>query len=81
MARTQLLKDWAIEEFGEETCPSYDTLLLYAKNKMIYPPPQKAGRYWRIEKGARYIGLSCKPVTKKNDVPRLLRILNNGKAT
>lgn len=81
MAQTQLLKDWAIEEFGEETCPSYDTLLLYAKNKMIYPPPQKSGRYWRVEKGARYIGLSCKPVTKKNDDPRLLRILNNGKAT
>lgn len=36
MARTQLLRDWAIEEFGEKECPSYITLLSYAKNKMIY---------------------------------------------
>lgn len=81
MARTQLLRDWAIEEFGENKMPSYATLLSYAKNKMIYPPPKKAGRYWRVEKGARFIGLTCKPVTKKNDDSRLLRILNDGQAS
>ncbi|HGE8396207.1 TPA: excisionase [Serratia marcescens] len=81
MARTQLLMDWAIEEFGEDDCPSYTTVLSYAKNNMIDPPAIKAGRYWRVDKGARYIGLSCKPVTKKNDDPRLLRILNDGQAS
>lgn len=81
MARTQLLMDWAIEEFGKEDCPSYTTILSYAKNKMIYPPPQKAGRFWRVEKGARYIGISCQPVTRNNDDPRLLRILNDGQAS
>ena len=81
MARTQLLMDWAIEEFGEKDCPSYTTVLSYAKNNMIDPPAIKAGRYWRVDKGARYIGLSCKPVTKKNDDPRLLRILNDGQAS
>ncbi|HHQ4306231.1 TPA: excisionase [Serratia fonticola] len=80
MARTQILKEWAIDEFGEENCPSYSTLLLYAKNKMIYPPPQKAGRYWRVEKGARFTGLICQPEMKKSDDPRLLRILSDGKA-
>lgn len=81
MARTQLLMDWAIDEFGEDTMPSYATLLSYAKNKMIYPPPRKAGRYWRVEKGARFIGPTSKPITKKNDDPRLLRILNDGQAS
>lgn len=81
MSRTQLLKEWAIEEFGSEDCPSYTTILSYAKNNMIHPPAKKAGRYWRVDKGARYIGLSCKPVTKKNDDPRLLRILNDGQAS
>ncbi|MDK5174255.1 hypothetical protein [Serratia nevei] len=38
MARTQLLMDWAIEEFGEDDCPSYATILHYAKNNMIDPP-------------------------------------------
>lgn len=53
MARTQLLMDWAIEEFGEDDCPSYATILHYAKNNMIDPPAKKAGRYWRVDKGAK----------------------------
>lgn len=43
MARMQRIKDWANDEFGENP-PSYATLLSYAKNKMIFPYPKKAGR-------------------------------------
>ncbi|MBW5823314.1 excisionase [Yersinia enterocolitica] len=81
MARTQLLRDWAIEEFGEKECPSYITLLSYAKNKMIYPPPQKAGCYWRVDKGARFVGVIAQPVITPKDDPRLLRILSDGSPT
>ncbi|MFV9075507.1 excisionase [Serratia fonticola] len=80
MARLQRITDWAKDEFGDNH-PSYSTLLLYAKNKMIYPPPQKAGRAWWVEKGARFIGLICQPEMKKSDDPRLLRILSDGKTT
>ncbi|WON78502.1 excisionase [Serratia sp. UGAL515B_01] len=80
MARLLRLSDWAKEEFGDNP-PAYSTLLTYAKNKMIYPPPRKAGRSWWVDKGARFTGLICQPETKKSDDPRLLRILSDGKAT
>ncbi|WP_431222660.1 excisionase [Serratia sp. L9] len=68
MVRLQRITDWAKDEFGDNH-PSYSTLLLYAKNKMIYPPPQKAGRAWWVEKGARLTGLICQSEMKKATIP------------
>lgn len=80
MARRILLTDWAREEFGEPI-PSSVTLSKYAKNGMIFPPPVKVGRSWRVEPAARYVGMTVKPVTKQDDNPILKRILNDGEAT
>ncbi|KAB7895984.1 excisionase [Serratia sp. Leaf50] len=77
MARTQTLDEWAVDEFTIPI-PSMPTLLKYAQNGMIFPPPFKAGRCWRVDKTARFIGMSDKPVIKKNDSPRLMRILEDG---
>ncbi|CNF17558.1 putative excisionase [Yersinia rohdei] len=80
MARTQTLTTWAMEEF-EEPVPSYPTLIKYAKSGMISPPPMKAGKCWRVDKTARFIGVTVKPVIKKTDDPRLKRIMEDGQAT
>ncbi|MDC9589679.1 MULTISPECIES: excisionase [Xenorhabdus] len=80
MARTQTLIEWAAHEFSEPI-PSYQTLIRYAKNGMISPRPYKAGRCWRVEKSARFIGLIEKPPIKKDDDPRLMRILEDGSPT
>lgn len=80
MARTQTLMEWAKQEFSEPV-PSYQTLIRYAKNGMISPRPYKAGRCWRVELNARFIGFIEKPVIKKNDDPRLMRILEDGSPT
>lgn len=53
----------------------------YAKSGMISPPPFKAGRCWRVEASARFIGMADKPVVKKDDNPRLKRILEDGSST
>nr|WP_314522474.1 excisionase [uncultured Lelliottia sp.] len=77
MARRILLAEWAKEEFGEPVpCPA--TLNKYAKNGMIYPPPIKAGRSWRVDKDARFVGITVKPVIKKSDSDILKRILEDG---
>ncbi|MBI6549903.1 excisionase [Xenorhabdus lircayensis] len=80
MTRTQTLKEWAVLEFSEPV-PSYQTLIRYAKNGLISPRPYKAGRCWRVEKNARFIGLAEKPTIKKDDDPRLMRILEDGSPT
>ncbi|EOI6865229.1 excisionase [Yersinia alsatica] len=80
MARTQTLTAWANEEF-DEPVPSYPTLIKYAKNGMISPPPMKAGKCWRVEKTARFIGITVKPVLKKDDDPRLRRIMEDGQTS
>ncbi|HDL6963443.1 TPA: excisionase [Yersinia enterocolitica] len=77
MARTQTLKAWAADEF-DEPVPSYPTLLKYAQNGMISPSPFKAGQCWRVDKNARFIGLSIKPIVKNTDDPRLKRIMEDG---
>lgn len=77
MSRTMKLQDWAHEEF-DEPVPSMPTLLKYAKNGMISPQPVKAGRCWRVERTARFIGLSAAPVIKNTDDERLKRILQDG---
>lgn len=80
MSRTMKLSDWAKEEF-DEPIPSYPTLIKFAKNGMILPPPFKAGRYWRVDRTARFVGMSARPVVKKDDDPRLKRILEDGATT
>ncbi|QMV50923.1 excisionase [Ewingella americana] len=80
MTRTLTLEEWAQDEFSAPI-PSKPTLLKYAKSGMIFPPPFKAGRRWRVEATARFIGMSDKPVIKKGDNPRLMRILNDGSPT
>lgn len=80
MSRTMKLQDWAKEEF-DEPVPSLPSLLRYAKNGMISPQPVKAGRCWRVERNARFIGLTTKPVVKKSDDQRLKRILEDGSST
>ncbi|MDE9446367.1 excisionase [Xenorhabdus bovienii] len=80
MARTQTLTEWATQEFSEPI-PSYQTLIRYAKNGMISPRPYKAGRCWRVENSARFIGLIAKPTINHGDDPRLMRILEDGSPT
>lgn len=80
VTRTKTLKSWAQEEF-EAPVPSYQTLIRYAKNGMISPQPFKAGRCWRVDTNARFIGMNSKPTIKQNDDPRLLRILEDGSST
>jgi len=77
MARWQTLYEWADEEFGDAQ-PSSDTLHKYAKSNMIFPPAQKIGRRWMVEKEARYVGLLAKPQIKATDHPILKRILMDG---
>ncbi|MEG3135497.1 excisionase [Rouxiella sp. T17] len=77
MARTLTLTEWAVEEFSLPI-PGMATLLKYAQSGMIFPPPFKAGRRWRVDQTARFIGMTDKPVIKKNDDLRLLRILEDG---
>ncbi|WBF44484.1 excisionase [Serratia rubidaea] len=77
MSRTIKLTDWAKTEF-DDPVPSHPTLIKYAKSGMIYPQPFKAGRCWRVDKTARFVGMSAQPVMKKNDDPRLKRILEDG---
>ncbi|ATM85533.1 excisionase [Yersinia enterocolitica] len=80
MARTQALTVWAKEEF-DEPVPSYATLIKYAKSGMISPPPMKAGKCWRVDKTARFIGMETKPMVKQNDDPRLKRIMEDGQTS
>lgn len=77
MSRLISLSAWAEGEF-DDPIPSTPTLLKYAKNGMIAPQPIKAGRCWRVERTARFVGLSAKPVTKNTDDERLRRILEDG---
>ena len=77
MARLVLLSVWAEEEFGDPV-PTPSMLSKYAKNGMIYPPAQKVGRSWRVEKTARFVGMATTPEIKKQDHPLLRRILEDG---
>jgi hypothetical protein len=74
------LADWAKEEF-DEPVPSGASLIKYAKNGMIHPSPVKAGRCWRVDRNARFVGMSVKPAVKKSDDPRLKRILEDGETS
>ncbi|QIP93099.1 MULTISPECIES: excisionase [Serratia] len=80
MSRTIKITDWAKEEF-DEPVPSYPTLIKFAKNGMISPQPVKAGRHWRVERTARFVGMAVRPIVKKDDDPRLKRILEDGATT
>ncbi|MDH2066860.1 excisionase [Pantoea sp. GD03673] len=80
MSRLISLSAWAEEEF-DDPIPSTPTLLKYAKNGMISPQPLKAGRCWRVERTAKFIGLSAAPVIKNNDDKRLKRILEDGSSS
>ncbi|MGQ5289858.1 excisionase [Pectobacterium actinidiae] len=78
MARMILLKEWAVDEFGNAK-PSNNTLNHYAKHNMISPPPKKVGRKWMVEKDARFIGMISEPTIKQSDNPLLKRILSDGR--
>ncbi|WP_133822221.1 excisionase [Rahnella sp. BIGb0236] len=80
MTRTLTLDAWAQDEFSDPI-PSRPTLMKYAKSGMISPPPFKAGRCWRVEASARFIGMTDMPIVKKDDNPRLKRILEDGSST
>ncbi|MGP9420814.1 excisionase [Ewingella americana] len=80
MARTLTLDEWALEEFSAPV-PSRATLMRYAKNGMIFPLPVKAGRCWRVEASARFIGIAEKVEISKDLDPRLMRILEDGTST
>ncbi|PWW09909.1 excisionase [Mangrovibacter plantisponsor] len=80
MARSILLTEWAKEEFGAPV-PSSATLSKYAKNGMIFPPPVKVGKQWRVEPSARYVGMTVKPDVHSSDHPLLRRILEDGETT
>lgn len=77
MARRILLSEWAKNEFGEPV-PGITTLTKYAKNGMIFPPPVKVGRSWRVDKDARFVGMTAKAAIKKADSDVLKRILEDG---
>lgn len=80
MSRTIKLTDWAKEEF-DDPVPSAASLVKYAKNGMIQPVPVKAGRCWRVDRKARFVGITVKPIIQMNDDPRLKRILQDGETT
>ncbi|MBD8160998.1 excisionase [Pantoea agglomerans] len=77
MSRLITLSAWAEDEFGLPV-PSTSTLCKYAKNGMIFPIPVKVGKTWRVERTAKFVGMSDKPEIKKNDNPALRRILEDG---
>lgn len=78
--RTIKLIDWAKDEF-DAPVPSYATLIKFAKSGMILPQPFKAGRYWRVDRTARFVGMTATPEMRKDDDPRLKRILEDGAAS
>lgn len=77
MSRMISLIDWAQEEFGEQA-PSERVLKKYAKSRMIVPPAVKVGRYWMVDREARYVGVIAEPVVPANSNPRLRRIIADG---
>ncbi|MFW0766507.1 excisionase [Trabulsiella odontotermitis] len=77
MSRMIPLLDWAKEEFGEQA-PSERVLKKYAKGKMISPPAIKVGRYWMVDRSARYVGILAAPQLPVNASPKLRRIISDG---
>lgn len=71
------LEDWAKDKLTAPI-PCKATLIKYAKNGLIHPRPFKAGRCWRVEETARFVGMAGGPISKKDDSPRLKRILDDG---
>ncbi len=80
MARKILLSEWAKDEFGDPI-PSITTLNKYAKNGMIFPPPVRVGKSWRVDPSARFVGITVKPVINPDDNPILKRILEDGETS
>lgn len=80
MVRMILLAEWAHQEFSHPV-PGQATLVKYAKNGMIQPPPVKAGKYWRVDINARFTGVTTQLVIRKEDNPILKRILEDGETT
>ncbi|SUH66650.1 excisionase [Salmonella enterica subsp. enterica serovar Madelia] len=60
MSRMIPLLDWANEEFGAQA-PSERILKKYAKGKMMIPPAVKVGRYWMVDRNARFVGTLAEP--------------------
>ena len=47
------LEEWAEAVYGKRP-PSKSTLRRWIKNSMIYPQPEKHGKYYRVLESARY---------------------------
>ncbi|EEI9214121.1 excisionase [Salmonella enterica subsp. enterica serovar Carrau] len=77
MSRMIPLLDWANEEFGAQA-PSERILKKYAKGKMMIPPAVKVGRYWMVDRNARFVGTLAEPKIPVNASPRLQRIIADG---
>lgn len=67
----------ANEEFGAQA-PSERILKKYAKGKMMIPPAVKVGRYWMVDRNARFVGTLAEPKIPANASPRLQRIIADG---
>ncbi|MGE9550456.1 excisionase [Erwinia amylovora] len=72
------LKQWA-ELNLEPPLPGNGSLYCAAQNKLFHPPAKKQFGRWRVASDAVLVDREL--VTRKDDPPDLLRILNDGKTT
>lgn len=77
MIQMLTLEESAAEKYKSNP-PGMGTLRRYAKQQLFSPPASKQGRYWRVREDAEIVGELSMPETRKNDSPKLLRILNDG---
>ncbi|ARZ01354.1 excisionase [Yersinia ruckeri] len=71
------LEEWAIQKYRSDP-PSLSNLRQRAKAGHFSPPAKKEGRWWRVREDAELVGSLAEPEKKKNDNPRLQRILSDG---
>lgn len=68
MSRLVSLEQWAADIYGE-CAPGIDTLRRWCREGRIYPQPEKHGKAYYLDPGARYIDASNS---------ELLRRIRNG---
>ena len=77
MIQMLTLEEWAAEKYKSNP-PSLSTLRRYAKQQLFLPPASKQGRFWRVREDDELVGELSMPEIRRNDSPKLLRILADG---
>ncbi|MBK5144685.1 excisionase [Budviciaceae bacterium BWR-B9] len=80
MIQMLTLEEWALDKYRSNP-PSKSTLMKYARAGHFQPPARKEGRLWRVREDAELVGQLATPEIKRNDNPKLQRILNDGSQT